>query len=109
EFLSITHFCDAVIGNEGGAINMAKALNKSTFTIFSPWIKKDAWKMFDNDTTNVSVHLKDFQPELYANKSKKELKAKHQELYKKFHFDFFKKQLCEFLNNRFASSTKSFD
>ena len=42
DFLAITYHCDALIGNEGGAINMAKALNVPTFTIFSPWIKKEA-------------------------------------------------------------------
>ena len=35
EFLAITYHCNALIGNEGGAINMAKALNIKTFAIFS--------------------------------------------------------------------------
>ena len=30
--------CQAVIGNEGGAINIAKGLSKPTFAIFSPII-----------------------------------------------------------------------
>ena len=32
--------CVVIIGNDGGAINMAKALNKPSFIIFSPWIEK---------------------------------------------------------------------
>lgn len=84
EFLSITYHCDALIGNEGGAVNMAKALNKPTFTIFSTWIKKEAWNAFEDGTQNVSVHLKDFKPELYGNKSAKEMKDKAMELYDAF-------------------------
>lgn len=82
EFLSVTFYCNALIGNEGGAVNMAKALDKPTFTIFSPWIIKEAWNSFENGTTNISVHLKDFKPELYGEKSAKEMKSKSLDLYK---------------------------
>ena len=80
EFLSLTHHCTALIGNEGGAINMAKALNIPTFTIFSPWIDKAVWSLFENHQ-NVSVHLKDFEPELYKNKDIKGLKKDALRLY----------------------------
>lgn len=60
EFLAITSHCDAIIGNEGGAINMAKAIDIPTFAIFCPWIKKEAWNIFDDDNTHVSVHLYDY-------------------------------------------------
>ena len=73
EFLAITYHCNALIGNEGGAINMAKALNIPTFTIFSPWIIKEAWNMFEDDKTHVSIHLKDVKPELYKDKSLKDM------------------------------------
>lgn len=84
EFLSLTYHCDALIGNEGGAVNMAKALGKPTFTIFSTWIKKEAWNAFDDGVRNVSVHLKDFRPQLYGNKSAKEMKENAMELYEAF-------------------------
>lgn len=84
EFLSVTYHCSALIGNEGGAVNMAKALNKPTFTIFSTWIIKEAWNSFENGTTTVSVHLKDYKPELYGTKSAKEMKNEAINLYKKF-------------------------
>tara|TARA_B100000809_G_C15076526_1_gene508032 strand:- start:34 stop:1071 length:1038 start_codon:yes stop_codon:yes gene_type:complete len=84
EFLAITSHCDTVIGNEGGAINMAKALNIPTFTIFSPWILKEAWSMFDNDTTNISIHLKDVKPKLYEGKSLKKMKGEVFSLYDSF-------------------------
>ena len=84
EFLSITYHCNALIGNEGGAVNMAKALGKPTFTIFSTWIKKEAWNSFEDGKTNISVHLKDFKPELYGGKSAKEMKSEAMALYDAF-------------------------
>ena len=84
EFLALTSHCTALIGNEGGAVNMAKALNVPTFTIFSPWIKKEAWNMFENGTTHVSIHLKDVKPELYDGKTISSMKADVFTLYQTF-------------------------
>lgn len=74
EFMAMTSQCAALIGNEGGAINMAKALNIPTFTIFSPFILKNDWNMFENETTNVSVHLSDYYPDLPLKNSKNDPK-----------------------------------
>lgn len=84
EFLAITKHCDALIGNEGGAVNMAKALGISTFTIFSPWILKEAWNMFEDGKTHVSVHLKDEKIELFDGKSSKIIKSNTFKLYNNF-------------------------
>lgn len=98
DFLAITSHCDASIGNEGGAINMAKALNIPTFTIFSPWIKKEAWNMFDDGEKHVSVHLKDYDETSYSNiEHPKELKSKASELYLLFQPSFFETDLENFL------------
>jgi len=99
EFLSITHHCDALIGNEGGAVNMAKALDIPTFTIFSTWIKKEAWNSFEDGKTNVSVHLKDFKPELYGEKSPKEMKKEALRLYDAFAPELVLPALERYLNN----------
>lgn len=99
DFLAITAHCDTLIGNEGGATNMAKALNIPTFTIFSPWIKKEAWNMFDDGNHYVSVHLKDYNEAPYTNlKHVKELKSKASELYRAFKPSFFEADLKAFLN-----------
>ena len=84
EFFAITKHCTALIGNEGGATNMAKALDIPTFTIFSPWIMKEAWNMFDDDKKNVSIHLKDVKPDLYKGKSLKTMKSDAFSLYEAF-------------------------
>ena len=60
EFLAITSFCSAVIGNEGGANNMAKALGIKTFTIFSPFINRKNWFGDIELENHEAVHLKEF-------------------------------------------------
>ena len=99
EFLSITYHCNALIGNEGGAVNMAKALNKPTFTIFSTWIIKEAWNSFENGTTNISVHLKDYKPNLYGIKSTKEMKKESINLYEEFYPELFLPILDNYLKS----------
>ncbi len=99
EFLSITHHCDALIGNEGGAVNMAKALDIPTFTIFSTWIKKESWNSFENGSTIVSVHLKDFKPEIYGDKSPKVMKKEALDLYQLFTPSLIFPMLKKYLKN----------
>lgn len=94
EFMSLTSQCAALIGNEGGAINMAKALDVPTFTIFSPFILKNDWNMFENETTNISVHLSDYYPNLELKNSKNDT-----EIYKLLKPELFNKLLLLFLNN----------
>lgn len=98
-FMCLTSQCNALIGNEGGAINMAKALHIPTFTVFSPWIDKNAWSLFENGTTNVSVHLKDYKPELFENIDKKETKINQSEFYNAFKPEFFSDKLVAFLGD----------
>jgi len=99
DFICITHFCNALIGNEGGAVNMAKAIDTPTFAIFSPWINKIAWNSFENENTNVSVHLKDMKPELYNTNSLKKIKENYSTFYYDFKPQFFMEKLTSFLDN----------
>ena len=94
EFMGLTSQCAALIGNEGGAINMAKALDIPTFTIFSPFILKNDWNMFENETTNISVHLSDYYPNLELKNSKNDTG-----IYKLLKPELFNKLLLLFLNN----------
>lgn len=99
EFLAVTYHCEALIGNEGGAVNMAKAIGKPTFTIFSTWIKKEAWNSFEDGAHTVSVHLKDFKPEMYGGKSAKEMKSKAMELYEAFTPNLILPALTDYLKH----------
>ncbi|GAA4270865.1 glycosyltransferase family 9 protein [Aquimarina gracilis] len=97
-FIAILSHCDALVGNEGGAVNMAKALNVSTFTIFSPWIIKKDWNMFEDGEEHMSVHLADYEPSLFKDKTIKELKKESLALYPNLRPELFVDQLREFLH-----------
>ncbi|WP_089664130.1 glycosyltransferase family 9 protein [Gramella sp. MAR_2010_147] len=98
EFLALTSHCAALIGNEGGAINMAKALNIPTFAIFSPPLNKENWNMYEDEKRNISVHLKDHKPELFLNKSYKNLVKKNDDLYQLLKPSLLLPRLRHFLN-----------
>ncbi len=95
DFLSLTSFCNALIGNEGGAVNMAKALNKPTFVIFNPGLNKLNWFGENETATNGAVHLSDYIE--YENKDYKNAKKNPEAYYLKFKPKFIQPKLKEFL------------
>ena len=60
EFLALTSLCHTLIGNEGGAVNMAKALDIPTFIIFNPALNKQNWFGEEETNNNVALHLADY-------------------------------------------------
>lgn len=101
-FIAIMNQCDLIIGNDGGAINMAKALEKPSFIIFSPWIEKKIWATFEDGIHHLSVHLKDFRPDLFVDKTEKILKKEALSLYEEFKPDFFSDRIKLFLNQNIS-------
>jgi heptosyltransferase-2 len=95
--LAIMGQMDGVIGNEGGAINMAKALGVPTFTLFSPWIRKEVWNI-NEGRNHVAVHLIDYHPDKYKGKIPKDVKDQTQELYQLFKPQLFKNRLKDFIH-----------
>ena len=92
EFISITSLCVSLIGNEGGANNMAKALQLPTFTIFSPYLNKKNWFGENETKRNVAVHLSDYL--VYDISQAKKQPRKY---YLKLKPDFITKKLITFL------------
>ncbi len=85
--------CDAIIGNEGGAINIAKALKLPSFSIFSPQINPNGW--ISQSSKEVGVHIMNYE------KSFINFKLKNKEIlryYERFKFGYFKDELSIFLN-----------
>ena len=103
EYIALMNECDMIIGNDGGAINIAKALNKPSFIIFSPWIAKKMWATFEDGKFHRSVHLNDYRPELFENKTERMLKKESLELYKHFKPDFFIEDLKYWLSYNLSS------
>ncbi len=96
KFLALLYNCDCLIGNEGGSVNMAKALNIPTFSIFSPWIDKIGWHTY-GDSKNIAVHVGDYYTEKLNELSKKEIKKQTPRLYQLFEPSLFEKELMGFL------------
>lgn len=97
-FLAVLSQCDALIGNEGGAVNMAKALNIPTFTIFSPWINKSSWNMLSDADNHIAVHLNDYHPEIYKGEHPKKFKKQALKLYQKITPDLYQAPLVAFVH-----------
>ncbi|TDW52313.1 heptosyltransferase-2 [Flavobacterium sp. 270] len=75
-FLALLSQCEMLIGNEGGAVNMAKALDIPTFSIFTPSVRKETWQIFENEAKHTSIHLKDLKPEIYEQFTEQQIKDK---------------------------------
>lgn len=60
DYILICSACDAYVGNEGGAANIAKALSLPTFSIYSPLVKKQDWALYEDGIRNMSIHPEDF-------------------------------------------------
>ena len=105
EFIIIMDACDLIVGNDGGAINMAKALDKPSFIIFSPWIEKEMWSTFEDGKLHDSVHLLDYKPDLFKSKTKKQLKESSIALYPSLKPSYFKTKLEDFLTCNFSENS----
>lgn len=98
EFIVFMSCCDGIIGNDGGATNMAKSLNKPSYIIFSPCINKESWNTYEDGVYHKTVHLKDFKTDLFKKHTKKYLKKNNVELYEEFKPDYFQDDLISFVN-----------
>jgi len=97
EFLALTFHCNALIGNEGGAVNMAKAIQVSTFIIFNPSLNKANWFGDSENDKNVAVHLSDYIT--YGENDKDLAKQNPEVYYSKFKPTFIAPKLTKFLSN----------
>lgn len=95
EFIGVLSECSALFGNEGGAVNMARALDLPTFSLFSPWIPKSVWG--SDDPRHPAVHLADFAPALLAGRSTATLKRDATTLYAAFRPESIEPMLDAFL------------
>ena len=95
-FLGLLSQCDALIGNEGGSVNMAKALFVPTFSLFSPSVDKETWQIFE-DEKNVSIHLKDLKPEIYLEHDDKFIKEHTFKYFDEYPIALIKEKLDDFM------------
>jgi ADP-heptose:LPS heptosyltransferase len=102
DFIKLMYNCAALVANEGGTVHIAKALNKPTFTIFSPYVNKSHWASFEDGRFHRSVHLLDMKPNLFANftyEERKQIEKDPHELYKQLAPEMIVPLLDEFLKD----------
>ncbi len=96
-FLAILYYCKALIGNEGGAVNMAKAMDIPTFSIFSPSVEQENWDIFADGKKHVSTHLKHYNEAPFINVDRKKNRKQTPALYNTFTPDLFINKLRYFI------------
>lgn len=102
EFLKILYHCDAFLGNEGGGINMAKALNLATFSIYSPHKFPADWGCFEDGKKHVSVHFQDLDKPTVDKSSEKELFKNTHKFYRKLSLPYVQAEADKFLQANFG-------
>lgn len=103
EFLKILYHCDAFVGNEGGAVNMSKALDVPTFSIYSPHKFPSDWGCFEDGIHHVSVHFQDLDKKTVDNLTEKQLFNRATKLYKKLEYNYVRTETDKFLQNNFGT------
>ncbi len=101
DYMATVYQCIAAVGNEGGAINIAKALNKPTFAVFSPLIDHTAWHS-EIPNKSMAVYLKTFFPKAIEYQDHRKLKKNPEkviELYRMLKPELFEKQWIGFLKS----------
>lgn len=102
EFIQILYHCDAFLGNEGGGVNMSKALDIPTFSIYSPHKFPNDWGCFEDGIHHVSVHFQDLEKHTAENLTEKQLLRNTQKLYKKLEYNYVREETDTFLQNNFG-------
>jgi len=97
EFAAIMYHCRLHISNEGGGCHISKALNKPTFTLFSPYIKVEDWHTFSNNPSFDYIDLKELKPDLFSKKSQKQWRKNSQKLYEDYDVDIIINKVNRFI------------
>lgn len=108
-FCVLMNSCDVLIANEGGSIHIAKALDKPTFTIYSPFIDKGDWSSFEDEITHQSIHLLEDRPDLFevfTRDSRKEIEANPEALYRELTPELILNKLKPFLKKHLQDAEK---
>lgn len=102
-FVLLMNKCKLLIANEGGTVHISKALNRPTFTIFSPYVLKDHWASFEDGKMHTSIHLLDEKPDLFSTDREQRRKIEEDPsfLYKQLTPEIIIPQLDAFLKQHF--------
>ena len=101
-FITLMNKCDILISNEGGSVHITKALEKPTFTIYSPYVNKEHWCSFEDGDQHDSIHLLEENPELFKSftlEERRKIEENPHSLYKQLSPEMIIKKLKPFLDH----------
>lgn len=100
-FITLMNKCALLVGNEGGTIHISKALDKPTFTIFSPYVLKEHWASFEDGKKHTSIHLLEEKPNLFSidREERRKIEEDPSFMYKQLTPELIIPKLERFLNN----------
>lgn len=107
-FIKLMNKCDLLVANEGGSVHIAKALNRPTFTIYSPYVNKEHWCSFEDGDHHDSIHLLEEKPNLFSSftlEERRNIEEKPHFLYKKLTPEMIIDKLKPFLDHHLLKST----
>lgn len=108
-FIKLMNQCDLLLANEGGSVHIAKALHKTTFTVYSPYIEKEDWSSFEDHKQHESIHLLEERPELYTEftrEERKKIEKNPVEMYQKLKPELILTKLKPFLELHLKNAKK---
>lgn len=100
-FITLMNKCDILISNEGGSVHITKALERPTFTIYSPYINKEHWCSFEDGDQHDSIHLLEENPNLFKSftlEERRKIEENPHSLYKQLTPEMILKKLKPFLD-----------
>ena len=109
DFTVLMNECDLLVANEGGSVHIAKALDKPTFTIYSPYVNKAHWSSFEDGTIHESVHLLEEKPDLFTSftlEERRRIEENPNELYQQLTPELIFKKLKPFLAHHLSNVKK---
>lgn len=101
-FITLMNKCDLLVSNEGGSVHITKALNKPTFTIYSPYVNKEHWSSFEDSDLHDSIHLLEEKPALFDSftlEERRKIEADPNALYKELTPEMILSKLKPFLEH----------
>ncbi|RAJ13158.1 glycosyltransferase family 9 protein [Olleya aquimaris] len=100
-FITLMNKCKLLVGNEGGIVHIAKALDKPTFTIFSPYVLKEHWASFEDGKQHTSIHLLEEKPDLFSTdrEERRKIEEDPSYMYKQLTPEMIIPKLDAFLNS----------
>ncbi|MGO3184141.1 MAG: glycosyltransferase family 9 protein [Aequorivita sp.] len=108
-FIKLINKCDLLVSNEGGSVHITKAVNTPTFTIYSPYVNKEHWSSFEDESHHDSIHLLDEKPNLFSSFTLEKRRAIEEDpnaLYKELTPKMILSKLIPFLDHNLKSNAK---